>query len=567
MSETPDIDALIQSAAQGQDLPPELLRALISQESSFNPQAKNASGASGLGQLMPATAKRLGVTDPTDPTQAIPAAARYLREGIDASGGDIRQGLMYYYGGPDQRLWGPKTQAYPGQVLARLGGSAAPDSFPERLRGWGQAIEPDYSGPSFRRMIGDTFQSAADMLERSAGQTPPGQPSMGNVLANPTPEALAPILKNSLDLSGAGIGAGATAPVRVGGMFAGLGSKTVQDAMEAAAALEKPQQVERFVQSSPILSRLDATGNFEDNPSLESNESMWRSTGWFTGPDGHLRYEIPDFDAALKSEGLRDAGSGYVAPKAPLVGEAPTYLGDILHHPQLFEAYPQLSAIEIRPTGLFDGLRGIQGSMDASNGIMRLSSAKSEDMLSTVLHETQHYIQYLEGWARGGNASEFLPEGFETKYAEAQKRQSDVYQEARQAGANPFSVEYALRAIARGENPIGSGAKDLNKLPPDLQRRFAASMLEMQPLDATKNEAFSAYKHLAGEVESRNVEARRAQSETGFPLSTQGYPTKPQIVLGQGQVAPRLAPPENSVRLAPVDHNPWLQPVENDPFQ
>lgn len=46
----------------------------------------------------------------------------YLREGLDRHGGDPRKALMYYHGGPDQRLWGPKTRRYAEQVLSRMKG-------------------------------------------------------------------------------------------------------------------------------------------------------------------------------------------------------------------------------------------------------------------------------------------------------------------------------------------------------------------------------------------------------------------------------------------------------------
>jgi soluble lytic murein transglycosylase-like protein len=46
----------------------------------------------------------------------------YLREGLERHGGDPRKALMYYHGGPDQQLWGPKTRRYADQVLARMRG-------------------------------------------------------------------------------------------------------------------------------------------------------------------------------------------------------------------------------------------------------------------------------------------------------------------------------------------------------------------------------------------------------------------------------------------------------------
>ena len=69
---------LIQKYAVKEDLDARLVCALIVQESGFNEKARSAVGAQGLTQLMPATAKELGVQDPLDPEQNIAGAARHL---------------------------------------------------------------------------------------------------------------------------------------------------------------------------------------------------------------------------------------------------------------------------------------------------------------------------------------------------------------------------------------------------------------------------------------------------------------------------------------------------------
>lgn len=102
-------------------VPRELLAALVKQESGGNPNAVNSeTGATGLGQLMPTTAKELGVTDRTDPEQSLRGAADYLAQGYKKYPDDPRKALMYYYGGPNEKKWGPRTQAYPDQVLRHI---------------------------------------------------------------------------------------------------------------------------------------------------------------------------------------------------------------------------------------------------------------------------------------------------------------------------------------------------------------------------------------------------------------------------------------------------------------
>jgi hypothetical protein len=121
-------DDLIESAARAQNIDPGLIRAVIQTESSGNPKAVSGKGAVGLGQLMPATAKSLGVSDPTDPKQAIPAIAALLNENLTRYG-NVPDALRAYHGGTDQKNWGQLTQAYPQKVLSNMG-QTMPQTLP-----------------------------------------------------------------------------------------------------------------------------------------------------------------------------------------------------------------------------------------------------------------------------------------------------------------------------------------------------------------------------------------------------------------------------------------------------
>ena len=90
----------IDEAAAATGLPPELIVAVIYHESGGNPRAVSRAGARGLMQLMPRTARGLGVSDPFDPRQNIMGGARYLRGQLDRFGGNLALALAAYNAGP-----------------------------------------------------------------------------------------------------------------------------------------------------------------------------------------------------------------------------------------------------------------------------------------------------------------------------------------------------------------------------------------------------------------------------------------------------------------------------------
>ena len=90
--------SLFQGASQKYGVPATLLAAVAHQESGFNPSASSPAGAKGLMQLMPATARGLGV-NPLDPAQAVDGAARMLR-GLISEFGSVDKALAAYNAGP-----------------------------------------------------------------------------------------------------------------------------------------------------------------------------------------------------------------------------------------------------------------------------------------------------------------------------------------------------------------------------------------------------------------------------------------------------------------------------------
>lgn len=112
-------------AAEAVSLSPALVAAVAWRESRFRPESISRAGAIGEMQLMPATARSLGV-DPRNDDQNLRGGAKYLRSLMTRYNGDLTKALAAYNAGPGavDRYGGPppykETQAYVGDILERL---------------------------------------------------------------------------------------------------------------------------------------------------------------------------------------------------------------------------------------------------------------------------------------------------------------------------------------------------------------------------------------------------------------------------------------------------------------
>ena len=115
----------VEFAASSANISPTLLAALIWQESRWNPRAVSRKGAMGLTQLMPGTARQLGV-NPADPLANLVGGARYLRQLIDQFDGNVEKALAAYNAGPGRvRSAGgipaiAETQNYVASIVRRV---------------------------------------------------------------------------------------------------------------------------------------------------------------------------------------------------------------------------------------------------------------------------------------------------------------------------------------------------------------------------------------------------------------------------------------------------------------
>lgn len=96
-----EFEPLVQTYSSRQSLRPDLVRAVIQVESGFNPHARSPKGAMGLMQLMPATARDLGVHNPYDPEDNIRGGTTYLRQLLDRYDNNEELALAAYNAGPN----------------------------------------------------------------------------------------------------------------------------------------------------------------------------------------------------------------------------------------------------------------------------------------------------------------------------------------------------------------------------------------------------------------------------------------------------------------------------------
>lgn len=126
-----DYEGCFQAAADVYQVPVNLLKAVAKAESNFTADAVSPCGAQGIMQLMPATARYLGVADSFDPAQNIMGGAKYLRQMLDRFDGDVSMAVAAYNAGPGavEKYNGVppyrETQNYVAKVLGYAGGGVS----------------------------------------------------------------------------------------------------------------------------------------------------------------------------------------------------------------------------------------------------------------------------------------------------------------------------------------------------------------------------------------------------------------------------------------------------------
>jgi len=326
-----------------------------------------------------------------------------------------------------------------------------------------------------------------------------------------SPEAIAAVNQVAMTF---GMGGLVTAPMREGaGMFGGQ-----------LGALRVPGMRGVFTKAEKDLA--DGKDPME----------VYRNHGVFEGPEGHLRFEIPDEAAKLNTNALTKVAShtekeepnswtmAFTNTGEPLYGSKPgTTVGDVLDHPELFKHYPDLKDIPFVEYPLVEGekmplgahWRKVPGQHDE---MLFLAPQSKEAVLSTLLHELQHSVQVREGFASGGYPGQFLE----------QLPHYKVVQELHQDLAEQLAIEYE-KTVSKTLGPYrhyklseiastlaGRSAQvpvkvlnSIKKEHPDFYDSLKLYNEGAQLITQTEADAVRKYRQLFGEFEARATQERK----------------------------------------------------------
>ena len=163
-------------AARAEGVDPRLFRALIQAESGWRVDARSPVGATGLTQLMPATGRSLGVTNPLDPRQNLRGGAKYIGQQLRAFKGNPRLALAAYNAGPGavSKYGGippfRETQNYVAKIMGSLG--SAPLSSPQAPAAGGGGLPAAGGAPSGAAMSGSPMEVISALRSMRAGSAP-----------------------------------------------------------------------------------------------------------------------------------------------------------------------------------------------------------------------------------------------------------------------------------------------------------------------------------------------------------------------------------------------------------
>jgi len=238
----------IMDAAAKYGVPANLLGAVLVNESGGNPRARSGAGAQGLMQLMPGTARGLGVDDPYDPDQSIEGGAKYMSQLNQRFDGDWEKTVQAYNAGPNGNWNNPETRAYLDKVMTSADtigeglGAGGPADVAQQQQGGGGRLPPWTSEKNLEATFGNWWDQLrgmgfnVDQALQGFGQTRPG-PAVGQALGGAGQAigqaSAAQDAAVRARLQQGGYLSGPSAASQIGGFFGGAGT-AAQNALQAA---------------------------------------------------------------------------------------------------------------------------------------------------------------------------------------------------------------------------------------------------------------------------------------------------------------------------------------------
>ena len=272
----------------------------------------------------------------------------------------------------------------------------------------------------------------------------------------------------------------------------------------------------------------------------ESDETIFRQTGWYAGADGKWRFEIDDsgMETDTKWKFLRNPNArrynklfetAYLyddATEAELqelqvlekdlkgVRKSPLYLDEIVKHDKLFESYPELRNVKVR-FGADIGNR--EGTYQNGEIVLRAGlKLEPEKLKRTLIHEIQHIIQEQEGFARGTNPGywdEMMQGGYSRRRNDGRiERARKEYRRIFDSAPEEFKDKVRKINRARLDGDYNAAESVIDEIYDseyaDLWSQLEDAEFEWRSDRGEEMTALDLYYNTAGEVEARDAEDR-----------------------------------------------------------
>lgn len=224
---------------------------------------------------------------------------------------------------------------------------------------------------------------------------------------------------------------------------------------------------------------------------------MKAGTGWFIGKDGMPRFEISDKDARVRegrvSKVLNDVAVESKRNKTSVIKTMK--LSEVLVHDALYGLYPQLKDVTVKIINNNDVIARVNANNEIEVG--QKAREHTDKLKGVILHETQHLIQRIEGFAIGGNAR----------------------------------VGWMLALLKASEKV---DARIFAKLKTERERSAYLQQIAVRQGETMHDVAKREYLDLYGEIEARQTDGRREFSQEEFEKNK--YENEGTVIYGHGEI-------------------------------